>query len=50
MLNPVAEPSTAVPTCLHPGCNVQGDLNLSECGLCGERMCPAHDCDYPVPE
>jgi hypothetical protein len=37
-----------VPTCLHPGCKVSGDLNLSECGTCKGRMCINHDCDCPI--
>jgi hypothetical protein len=39
---------TSIPTCLHPGCPVQGDLNLGECGLCRQRMCGFHDCDCPI--
>ena len=36
------------PVCLHPGCDVSGDGNLSECGRCRGRMCINHDCDCPL--
>ena len=41
------EDSTAatVPTRLHPGCNLQGEDKLSECGLSRASMCMNHDCD-----
>jgi hypothetical protein len=51
MSSMILEDSTetvSVPTCLHPGCDVSGDGNLSECGLCRGRMCMNYDCQCRV--